>query len=86
MLLSMPQEPQAGAGCGLLWGDKWQTEEDARLIELAEKGICQKDITEEMLGRSEHSCYQHYYRISNNSKTDKIVRLYNQYDSFHSGN
>ena len=90
ILLLMPQEPQAGAGCIPLQGDKWRSEEDARLIELVEKGMSWKDIAEEMPGRSERSCYVHYKRllkrIENDSKTDKIVRLYNRYNPSHPGN
>ena len=63
MLLLMPQESQAGADCVLLQEDKWQIEEDARLIELVEKSMCWKDITEEMSERSKHSCYEHHKHL-----------------------
>jgi len=63
-------------------GDKWQPDEDARLMELlGEKGMDWKDISKELPGRSGKSCSQRYYqvlskRLLSDPKTEKIVRLY----------
>jgi len=44
------QDPQRDTRCVSLQEDKWQTEGDARLIEVAE-GVSWKYVTEEILGR-----------------------------------
>jgi len=55
MSISGPQEPKAGACYLPLRRDRWQPEEDARLIELVENGMSWKNISEDLPGRSELS-------------------------------
>ena len=69
--LFVPREPQAGAGYIPLQGGKRQTEEDARLVELVEKGMNWKYITEEMPGRSEDSRYEHHKHLLKRWSTDR---------------
>jgi hypothetical protein len=67
-----------------LQGDKWRPAEDSMLMELVGKELSWKEISDELPGRSEISCIQHYHRSLSKRiqrpDTDKIVRLYNQYD------
>jgi hypothetical protein len=69
-------------------GDKWRSEEDAKLLALVEKGLGWKNISEMLPGRSELGCRQRYHKrllkcIRNDPNTARIVKLYNQYDIPH---
>ncbi|KAF2174410.1 hypothetical protein K469DRAFT_648298 [Zopfia rhizophila CBS 207.26] len=60
MLVQASQEAQVDTRYVSLQGDKWRPEEDAKLMELADRGRSWKDISRELPGRSERSCYKHY--------------------------
>ena len=88
---SVHQEPKGGTCHVPLRGDKWRPEEDAKLLGLLENGTSWKDISEELPGRSESSCANHYHntllkKFLEDPKTEEIVRLYTRYDLTHAHN
>jgi hypothetical protein len=78
------QEAQVDTRYIPLQGDKWRPEEDAKLMELAERSQSWKDISQELPGRSERSCYKHYrnyllQELLDSQEAETIKELYSQY-------
>jgi len=88
MSLFVHQEPQPCTDYVPLKGDKWRPAEESKIIELLGKSLSWREISEQLPGRSQDSCYSHYYIILKKSESDrradKIVTLYDRYDLSHS--
>jgi len=65
-------------------GDRWQPDEDEKLLELLANGLNWREISEVLPGRSGHSCKTHY-RVTlanqfwNDSNMGEIIRMYSRY-------
>ncbi|KAF2177545.1 hypothetical protein K469DRAFT_677141 [Zopfia rhizophila CBS 207.26] len=84
MLVQASQEAQVDTRYVPLQGDKWRPEEDAKLMELADRGRSWKDISRELPGRSERNCYKHYRNyllkeLLDSQEAETIKELYSQY-------
>jgi hypothetical protein len=65
-------------------GDRWQPDEDEKLLELLANGLNWREISEVLPGRSEHSCKTHYRatlanQFWNDSNMGEIIRMYSWY-------
>jgi hypothetical protein len=65
-------------------GDRWQPDEDEKLVELLANGLNWREISEALPGRSGDSCKNRYRntlanQLWNDSNMGEILRMYSRY-------